>query len=173
MKTKKQTELVNKFLSDNANEQIKLYHDIAVYLSSIGYNPRKQRSSIVFNHDSHNKQIAKFGIVRTKDKSPYFALRFAACTGYSKRFGDLVDAAVDKEKNGEAGCMTGNCDFCRGEPITHVYKGKRTSGETGTRCGASPITIPDLAENDIDEIKKLIWEQHVYLMKNEANIDVF
>ena len=46
------------------------------------------------------------------------------------------------------------------------------TGETITRCGASPITIPDLSEGDMDEIKRLIWEQHVYLMKNEAGVEV-
>ena len=172
MKTKKQAELVNTFLSDNANEQTPLYYDIAVYLSEIGYNPRKQRSSIVFNHDSHNKQIAKFGIVRTKDKSPYFALRFAACTGYSKKFKDLVSTVMENEGNQDAGCVTGNCNYCQGEPITHVYKNKLSTGETITRCGASPITIPNLSESDIEEIKRLIWEQHVYLMKNKANIEM-
>ena len=172
MKTKKQADLVNTFLSDNANEQTPLYHEIAVYLSEIGYNPRKQRSSIVFNHDAHNKQIAKFGIVRTKDKSPYFALRFAACKGYSGRFADLVSAAMEKDENQTAGCVAGKCDYCRGEPISHVYIHTNAAGETVTRCGASPITIPDLSERDIDEIKKLIWEQHVYLMKHEAGTEV-
>lgn len=172
MKTKRQEDLVNIFLMDNMNEQTPLYRGIAVYLSEIGYNPRKQRSSIVFNHDSHNKQIAKFGIARTKDKAPYFALRFAACRGYSERFGDLVSAVMEKDGNQVAGCVAGKCDYCQGEPITHVYVHKYATGETATRCGASPITIPNLSENDMEEIKKLIWEQHVYLMKHEAGIEV-
>ena len=172
MKTKKQEELVNAFLSDNENEQTPLYREIAVYLSETGYNPRKQRSSIVFNHDSHNKQIAKFGIVRTKDKSPYFALRFAACAKYSKRFQDLVSAAMEKDGNKDAGCIMGKCDYCQGEPITHVYKYKSANGETITRCGASPITIHNLSKDDMKEIKMLIWEQHVYLMKNEAGVEI-
>jgi hypothetical protein len=172
MKTKKQEELVNTFLSDNMNEQTHLYREIAVYLSEIGYNPKKQRSSIVFNHDKHNKQIAKFGIVRTKDKSPYFALRFAACKGYSGRFAELVSAVMEKEECQTANCIAGKCDYCQGEPVSHVYVHTNAAGETITRCGASPITITDLTEGDIDEIKKLIWEQHVYLMKHEAGIEV-
>ena len=170
MKTKKQADLVNTFLSDNTNEQTPLFYEIALYLSEIGYNPRKQRSSIVFNHDSHNKQIAKLGIARTKDKSPYFALRFAASTGYSKRFVDLVIAAVEQNGNQGAGCIIDNCNFCQGEPITHVYMNKRATGEAVTRCGTSPITIPNLSKRDIKDIKRLIWEQHVYLMKHEAGV---
>ena len=172
MKTKKQEELVSKFLMDNKNDQTHLYREIAVYLSEIGYNPKKQRSSIVFNHDAHNKQIAKFGIVRTKDKSPYFALRFAACKGYSERFTNLVNAVMEKDENKTAGCVAGKCDYCRGEPYTHVYIYTNASGETITRCGASPITIPDLSERDLDDIKRFIWEQHVYLMKHEAGVEV-
>jgi hypothetical protein len=36
MKTKKQEELVNTFLTDNMNEQTHLYREIAVYLSEFG-----------------------------------------------------------------------------------------------------------------------------------------
>ena len=172
MKTKRQEDLVNTFLLDNANEQTPLYREIVVYLSEIGYNPKKQRSSIVFNHNSHNKQIAKMGIVRTKDRSPYFALRFAACRGYSERFGDLVRAAIKNDGNQVAGCVAGICDYCQGEPITHVYIHENAAGETITRCGASPITIPNLSDGDMDEIKRLIWEQHVYLMKHEAGVEI-
>lgn len=163
---------MNTFLSNNENDQTPLYLEIAVYLSEIGYNPKKQRTSIVFNHDSHNKQIAKFGITRTKDHLPYFALRFGSCQGYSEKFRNLVGEVIEKEASQVAKCVAGECDFCKGEPMTHVYVHESTKGETITRCGALPIAIPDISANDMDEIKKLIWEQHVYLMKHEAGIEI-
>ena len=60
MKTKKQEELVNSFLSQLNDEIRPLYHEIAVYLSELGYNPRKQRSYIVFKHDLHSSQMARW-----------------------------------------------------------------------------------------------------------------
>ena len=173
MKTKKQEELINSFISSLSafgDEIGPLYKEIIIYLSELGYNPHKQRSYIVFKHDLHNKQMAKTGIRINKDKSPFFALRFSACRGYSQRFADIVGAVVFADGFSEANCMSGKCDYCAGEPDTHVYKYTLPSGGTKSHCGAVALEIPDITAKDIGEIKKLIKEEHEYLLKHQAGI---
>jgi len=174
MKTKKQEELANSFISSLSafgDEIGPLYKEIIMYISELGYNPHKQRSYIVFKHDLHNKQMAKTGIRINKDKSPFFALRFSACRGYSQRFADIVGAAVSEEGFSEANCLSGKCDYCAGEPDTHVYKYKLPNGEIKSHCGAVALEIPDITAKDIAEIKKLIKEEHEYLLKHQAGIN--
>ena len=111
MKTKKQEELVNSFLSALGDEIRPLYQDIIMHLSELGYNPQKEKSNISFKHDLHNKQMAKMGIKKNKELLPFFALRFSACGGYLQRFTDIVSAAIVKYPSRAARC-TSNC--CRG-----------------------------------------------------------
>ena len=174
MKTKKQEELVNSFISTLSafgDEIGPLYREIIMYLSEVGYNPHKQRSYIVFKHDLHNKQMAKTGIRINKDKLPFFALRFSACREYSQKFADIVGATVSENGSSEAGCIGGGCDFCAGEPDTHVYKYTFSDGSTKSHCGAVALEIPDITADDIVEIKKLIKEEHEYLLKHQAGIN--
>jgi len=168
MKTKKQEELANTFLSTLGDEKSAIYREIIMYLSEMGYNPNKQRSYIVFKHDLHNKQIAKTGIRINKDKAPFFALRFSACRGYSQRFADIVRSEVTKDSFREAPCLTNNCNYCAGEADTHIYTYTFPNGEIRSRCGAVALDIPSITADDIPEIKKLIKEAHEYLMKHEA-----
>ena len=173
MKTKKQEELINSFISSLSafgDEVGPLYREIIMYLSETGYNPHKQRSYIVFKHDLHNKQIAKTGIRINKDKSPFLALRFSACRDYSQRFADIVCAAVSEAGLSEANCLGGGCDFCAGEPDTHVYKYTFPDGTEKSHCGAVALEIPDITAEDISEIKKLIKENHEYLLRHQAGI---
>jgi hypothetical protein len=170
MKTKRQEELINSFLTMVGDESRPLYYDIIMYLSETGYHPHKQRSYIVFSHDLHNKQMAKIGIKRYKDHTPFFALRFSACRGYSKRFTDIVCAAVSKENFREAQCIYNQCEYCNGEAATHVYTYTFPDGKSKSHCGAVALDIPDITADDIEEIKKLIKEEHEYLLKHEAGI---
>lgn len=170
MKTKRQEELINSFLSVLGDEIRPLYYDIIMYLSELGYNPQKQRSFIIFKHDLHNKQIAKTGIGIYKDKSPFFSLRFSACQGYSQRFIDIVGTAVSKKHFREALCLNHECQFCKGEPSTHVYTYVFPDGESKSHCGAVALEIPNITADDLSEIKKLITEEHAYLLKHEAGI---
>lgn len=170
MKTKKQEELINSFLSSVGDDLEPLYRDIIMYLSELGYNPQKQRSYIIFKHDLHNKQMAKTGIRINKDKAPFFALRFSACRGYSKRFADIVCAAVSKENFREAQCIYNQCDYCNGEAATHVYTYTFNDGVGKSHCGSVALEIPNIIADDIIEIKKLIKEEHEYLLKYQVGI---
>lgn len=170
MKTKKQEELINEFLSKLGEELRPLYQEIILYLSEIGYHPYKQRAYIIFKHDLHNKQMSKTGIRVNKDKSPFFALRFSACKGYSERFVEIVKSAVSEDNFSEAKCMYNGCDFCRGEAATRVYTYTLPDGEIRSHCGAVALEIPNITSDDLGEIRKLIREEHEYLLKHEAGV---
>ena len=167
MKTKKQEELINSFLSMAGDEGRPLYHEIINCLSELGYNPKKEKTNISFKHDLHNKQIAKMGIKKSKEIS--LALRFSACKGYSQRFTDIVSAAIIKSPSKVPGCISDNCSYCGGEPNTHVYTYTFPDGACKSHCGAYALEIPNITADDLDEIKKLIKEEHEYLLKHEAS----
>lgn len=170
VKTKKQEELIDSYLSAVGDEIRPLYREIINYLSEHGYNPQKDKSNICFKHDLHNKQIAKMGIKKNKEISPLFALRFSACNGYSQRFADIVSAAIIKYPSRVPGCISGNCNYCAGEPDTHVYTYTFPDGERKSHCGAYALEIPEITIDDMAEIKKLIKEEHEYLLEHEAHI---
>ena len=169
MRTKKQEELLNSYLSQLGDEIRALYKNIALFLSGLGYNPKKEKSGISFKHDLHNKQIAKMGISGNAGV-PFFSLRFSACRGYSQRFDTIVSTAAVKFSTRIARCKNAECDWCKGEADTHVYICALPDGEKKYMCGAFALEIPNITENDIDEIKELIKQEHEYLMEHEAGI---
>ena len=168
MKTKKQEELINSFLSPLDDTMKSLYQDIAACLDELGYNPKNERSNISFKHDLHNKQIAKMGMKKGKSPYPFFALRFSACRGYSQRFSDVVGEAIIKNPTRAPRCTSDGCNFCAGDPDTHVYSHKFPDGEIKSHCGAYVLEIPEITVSDLDEIKTLIKEEHEYLLKHEV-----
>lgn len=171
MKTKKQQELVDSFLDALDNELGALYREIVMCLSELGYYPRKQRTYIVFKHDLHNREMAKMGMTWTKDASPYFALRFSACKGYSKRFEDVVRAYINKNPSKLfPHCENDRCVFRDDGERAPYYEVEFLHGETQSCCGAKALVIPNNDLVAIDEIKMLIKEEHNYLVKHEAGI---
>jgi len=170
MRNEKQEALINQYLVNVGDESKAAYRKIFDCLDGLGYSPKKDKSSLSFKHSLHNKQIAKAGIDESKKKgvAAFFSLRFSACRGYSKRFADIVDAYIEKYPTREAICAAGKCTFCRGEPISHVYAHSSSGGAAKTHCGAYAIEIPGLNECDLDEIYKLLKEEHQYLMDHEA-----
>ena len=171
MKTKKQKELVNLYLSQFDDEINSVYLDVIMHLCALGYNPKKEKSSISFKHDLHNKQIAKMGTkaVKGKEPAPVFSLRFSACRGYSKRFGDIVENYISKYPTRVSMCISNACTYCAGEPTEHVYTHVFSDGEK-MHCGAYAIEIPNITTHDISEIKNLIDAEHEYLLKYEAGV---
>lgn len=172
MKTRRQEELVNSFLSLLGDEIRPLYQEIIMYLSELGYNPKKEGLRISFKHDLHNKQMAKMGMARGKKSSPIFMLRFSACGEYSQKFAEIVREAAVKYPDDARNCVTGGCDYCAGEPDTHIYTYTFPDGERKYHCGSYALEIPDITSDDVEEIKKLIKEEHVYLMKHQAGISI-
>lgn len=167
MMTVKQEELVSSFLSKLDEQTKPLYYEIISHLSSLGYYPKKEKSSLSFKHSLHNKQMAK---MLSRDNLPVFALRFSACRGYSQRFEDIVKAFIDKYPTRSSRCTSDGCNYCGGAAETHVYTAVFSNGETRTHCGAYALEIPGLQSDDIVEIKKLIQQEHAYLLEHEAGI---
>ncbi|MBO0455145.1 hypothetical protein JZO77_00085 [Enterococcus hulanensis] len=169
MKTKKQKELIDSFLLPLGAEDQSLYREIVIYLSELGYNPKKERSHISFKHSLHNKQIVKIGRKKNKDGAPFLALRFSACREYSQKFAEVVRAAINKFPSKTAKCLDSKCDYCAGEPESHVYTYSFSDGKTQSHCGAQALEIPNITAESLAEIKQLIEEEHEYLIKYEAN----
>lgn len=166
MRTEKQRELVEGFLSAIEPEQGAVYRELIRHLSGLGYGPKKQRSAIVFTCPWHKKQIVKMG--RDRKGQPFFALRFSACRGYSERFREIVRQAVSGENYKEPGCMAKGEDFCKGPIGQRLYTYELPSGETRYHCGAKALAIPGLDAEDVPEIKALMEEEHRFLMEYEA-----
>ena len=53
-------------------------------------------------------------------------------------------------------------DICTGGGFGYYYK--HPHDKIVSRCGAYPIIIPDIKKNDIDELKRVILEQHNYFL---------
>jgi len=178
MKTKKQKELIKSHLSPFESRIQLLYQDIILYLSELGYRPKKAGSSISFTNDVHGKQIAKIGtdINKNEAHAPWFSLRFSACKGYSQRFADIVrDAIIKVTANNQyrlARCTTGECNGCKGESGSHIYTSILPNGERLASCGAYAIKIPNISIDDLNEIKELIKEEHEYLVKHESKFNI-
>ncbi|MHC1696312.1 MAG: hypothetical protein AB9835_13800 [Eubacteriales bacterium] len=153
MKTKRQEELVSSFLSLLCDEVKTLFQDLIICLSELGYNPSKDKTSIVFKHDQHNKQMAKVGLKKNRELSPFFALRFSACRDYSQKFADIIIENINKYPTRASRCINNDCKFCAGEAYTHVYTYTSSDGEIKTHCGAYVLEIPDITSDNIDEIK--------------------
>ena len=175
MKTKKQEELVKSYLAQFENEISLLFQDLAMYLSELGYNPKKVGPSISFTNDIHGKQIqiAKFGVSTKKNETPvlWFALRFSACKDYSQRFTDIVRDTIIKVTTTNphrlANCVIGKCNACPGEPDSHIYTSVLPNGEKISSCGGYALKIPNISADDVSEIKMLIKEEHEYLISHE------
>ena len=168
MYTKGQEALLQTFCAGLPAEDRAAYQAICEQLRALGYRPQKQKGNISFKHTEHNKQIAKMGVRTGKHPTPFFSLRFSACRGYSQRFADIVGEALRKYPHKIAQCITGGCSFCAGEPDTHVYTCTLPDGEHKHHCGAYALEIPQLAAQDVAEVKQLIRQEHTYLMEYEV-----
>ncbi len=166
--TKAQETMLDTFLADLDSATAPAYRAIAERLTALGYSPRRERGNLSFKCEAHNKQMAKMGIRRGKAPGPFFALRFSACRGYSRRFEDVVQSNIERYPSKTPGCAVGACVFCAGAPETHVYIHEYPDGTRGMHCGAYALEIPDVAPEDVQEIGRLIEEEHAFLMAHEA-----
>ena len=166
--TAKQEQLLGTYLS-SLDETIRpVYAELAEHLLGLGYFPTKNNSNISFQCKSHGKQLAKMGFRNNRLRPAFFALRFSGCETYPERFAKIADDEIARYPNRAAQCVNGNCGYCGGHPLSHVYKSSLEGFETRYNCGAYALGIPDVSGEDIADIKKLIDEEHAYLMKYQA-----
>jgi hypothetical protein len=166
MPSDRQGGIMETFLSMLSAGERLIYEPIMSCLSELGYKPQKQSTQgyvISYKHPLHNKQIAKIGI-RGKKPAAFFALRFSACSGYSQKFSNAVHEAILTGERYIPMCDT--CKICKGGK--HVYTYELPSGETASRCGAYAYEIPNVSMDDVDEIKRLLREQHEYFIRYSA-----
>ncbi len=170
MYTQKQEALVESLLSRLDGETRSLYQDVITYLMELGYYPHKERMNISFKHGVHNKLVVKMGTVKDDEQALFFALRFSACKDYPQRFVDVVSSEIEKHPRRVARCMDNGCSNCKGAPESHVYMCMFPDGKLKSHCGVYALEIPDIAAEDVEDIKTLIRQEHEYLLMHEANV---
>lgn len=67
--------------------------------------------------------------------------------------------------------MANGEDFCKGAPAERVYVHEMPDGEKRYHCGAKALAIPGLCPADVPEIKRLMEEEHRFLMEHEAKAE--
>ena len=150
------------YLMISAEEKL-VYQPIINLLIKRGYTPMKKQTKgyiLSFSNLSHNRVIARFGVWEGGGNA-FFGLRFSSCTSYSHKFAQVVRDRILSSNNRLAKC--GECGFCKGDKFVYTYT--FPDGEMKAACGAFVLDIPDVTINDIDEIERLIDEQHTYFMK--------
>jgi len=174
--TKKQQILINEFIGLLSEDDKSIYEKIIYYLFDLGYIPQKQSVKdfiISFKHKENGKVISKMGI---RKQNSFVSIRFFACKSVSEKYIDALhkDIGVCEGQytvklpiNPDAASMiTNKCgycgDICTGGGVGYYYT--FPDGKMVSRCGAYPIIIPDIKENDIDELKRVILEQHNYFL---------
>ena len=173
--TKNQKFLIETLISFLPNEQKAIYGELAYFLVDLGYLPQKQQVSdyiLSFKHKENKKVIAKMGI----RKNVFFSVRFFACKTVSEKFLDALRKDIDSYKRQYTDKLSfvpntesmvknkcGYCgDICTGGGYGYYYK--FSDYDIVKRCGAYPVVIPDITKNDIDEIKRIITEQHNFFV---------
>jgi len=177
----KHNDLILYLLSLLNDEEKLMYRQITDYLLELGYIPQKlkvQGYMLSFKNNKSKKVIAKIGIRNGKTQRVYFSMRFFACKSFSKKFHDAIQHEIEShngqyctQKSSDILGKTeslyeknkcGRCDLCTGGGLGYYYV--YPDGREVVRCGAYPIIIPNLAVTDIDEVKRLLLEQHNYFL---------
>ena len=174
--TKKQQILIDEFIGLLSEDDNSVYEKIIYYLFELGYIPQKQKVKdfvISFKHKENGKVISKVGL---RKQNAFVSVRFFACKSVSERFIDALRKDIDS-RDGQytaplptvpdtASMVKNKCgycgDICTGGGFGYYYK--YPDGKIVSRCGAYPIIIPDVKDNDIDELKRIILEQHNYFL---------
>ncbi len=155
---------IDGFYTRISDEEKAVYQPIIGLLLELGYMPIKKQTKgyiLSFSNLAHNRVLARFG-VREGSAKAFFGLRFSACTDYSDKFARVVRDRLRSGNSRPAKC--GECGFCKGEKFVYTYR--FPDGETKAACGAFVLEIiPNVTTADLDEIKRLIAEQHAYFMK--------
>lgn len=153
--------LTESFLSSLNETDRKNYKELIDILVSYGYQPYKKTTKgivMTFNNLVHNRVIANMGMRENSDK-PFFGLRFSACTEYPEKFHEVVRNRILSSKRRPAKCAV--CNYCGGPKHVYVYQ---FPDGIQADCGAFVLEIPDINEQDVEDIRKLIDIQHHYFM---------
>jgi len=161
---KKWEAFIAEFYQMIGSDEKLIYEPIISALVDLDYIPMRKRTKgfiLSFSNPAHNRVLARFG-VRENEEAAFLGLRFSACIDYSKKFADVIHERILSSNNRLAKC--GECGYCKGDKFVYSYV--FPNGESRAACGAFVLEIPHVTLSDVDEIKGLIAEQHVYFMKH-------
>jgi len=177
--TEKQNALINELFTLLPKNEESAYRSIVNYLLELGYIPQKQKVQgfdLSFKHKVNGIIIAKIGIYHQKGR---FRLKFFACKDVPEKYiKALHDEAVANENRYSIEVpppdndpvppsvimkkCTLRCRVCTGGKMRYFYR--FTDGREVFRCTAYPVFVPDISENDANELKRLLLEQHNYFL---------
>lgn len=161
---KKWQTLILAFYEMISVEERQVYQPIIDALVELDYMPMQKKTKgfiLSFSNLAHNRVLARFG-VREGGGKAFFGLRFSACDHYSDKFAHVIRDRILSGNSRLAKCN--GCGYCKGDKFAYRYT--FPDGERKASCGAFVLDIPDVTLSDVDEIKRLIAEQHAYFMSN-------
>ena len=174
--TTKQTALINELIEYLPATEKPIHREIANYFAELGYIPQKQKVRdfvLSFKHKESGKVISKMGF---RGQKGFVSVRFFACKNVSEKYIDALRKDIEyrdgqytaklTSNSNISGMLTNKCgycgDVCTGGGLGYYYK--YNDDKIVSRCGAYPIIIPDIKEHDVEELKRVILEQHNYFL---------
>ena len=174
--TQKQQSLIEMFIDSLPDDQKNIYKEITYFLIELGYIPQKQKVRdfvVSFKHKENGKVISKMGI---RKQSGFVSIRYFACKNVSEKYLQALREDIESRNRqytsplpiipDTTSMVTNKCGYCgkicTGGGLGYYYK--FSDNDIVSRCGAYPIIIPDIKENDTNELKRVILEQHNYFL---------
>jgi len=159
--------LLESFLNEIPSKDKSLFRAIAEHAISLGYTPKKTKTSLLnldFSSSKLKKTILKLEVPNPKRNKnlPGIRLKFYANPKYSDIFHEGVKGVIEAFDGRYTGCY--GCGKCKGnlEGYTFTYP----DGKSVFRCGGELISIKGWNESNLDEIKQLINTQNDFWMDN-------
>jgi len=162
-------------LEDEKQEFVKIVNSLV----ELGYIPQKQKIKgfdLAFKHKVNNRVIAKIGVRKQKG---WLRIKFFACKHVPQKYIQALhdEAVANKDRYSmpvpppdrepvPAGVIMKTCALrcpaCSGGGMRYYHK--FSDGRKIFRCGAYPVPIADITKNDMDELNRLLLEQHHYFL---------
>jgi hypothetical protein len=144
-----------------------MFKEIAEYAISLGYLPKKAKSkdfALEFSKSKVNRTIMKMVIhcSGTNKHIPELRLKFYTNKDYSDIFKQGIRTVIEEFGGKYTGCY--GCGRCKGELEGYTYE--YADGTKVFRCGNELISIQNISQENVPEIKALIEEQNEFFMKS-------
>jgi hypothetical protein len=185
--TDKQKCLIKALIDRLPENEKQLYREIINYLTDLGYIPQRKKNTdinLIFKHKQNGKIIMKMGVEARKG---FIKVKFFACKDLPDKYiaalrdeAELNEERAARNKNSNPSLpvpppdnepMPPNtimkkctllCSLCTGGGMRYYHK--YPDNKEIFRCGAYPVLIPDITEKDLNDLKRLISEQHNYFL---------
>ena len=169
-----QIQLIETLYKSLPSNELPYFTELVDALVELGYKPYKRSTAdfaLDFKHKETKKPIAQVGVIKNSGR---FRMKYSSCKDVPERFIAALhkdDASIRTLKKGkepqifnEIKNFCGRCgDVCTSGGWAYVLKTE--DGKELLRCGAYPPEIPVINEQDVTDIKRLMLEQHKYLIE--------